>query len=293
MTMMKFTRPVALASALAATIFSAAAQTDNSTNAPTYGKIFGSKQEEISYAIGAKYGADVSNAVKRAELDADLRAMERGFAERLSGLAVLNDDQVRGILLDYQTGLGEAIAKKHEAEGDEFRKQFATQPNTFTTPSGVIYKPDINGTGPRPTTNDVVTANVVVKLADGTEIESSYKNGKPSQFPVNGVLPGWSEALQLMPVGSKWTIVVPPMLGYGMSGAPPKVPPMETLIFEAELLSCKPTPPPAPADLLKSDIVVVPSKAEMEKGAQPRVLETPDEKAAAVQEQKQPGQQTK
>lgn len=273
---MNFTKRSVLAVSVAAWILPAAAQTNTSDPAVYEGQ-FTSEQQKISYAIGAKFGNDVSNLFRRIEVEPDWGAVESAFQARLTGAnPKLTDDQVRAILDKFQSGLQEQLSKKHREEGDAFREHFKAQEGVTVTDSGLIIKTDNNGSGPKPTIDDIVTANYRVTLIDGTEVDSTYKRGRPSEFPLKGLVRGWTEALEMMPVGSHWIVCIPPELAYGENGAAPLVGPAATLLFDVELLSCKPAPPPAPADLLKSDIVVVPSEADLKKGAQPKVLNTPE-----------------
>ena len=108
-----------------------------------------------------------------------------------------------------------------------------------TLADGLQYRIIKAGKGPKPGPTDMVTVNYAGKLIDGTEFDSSYKRNQPAQFPVNGVIPGWVEALQLMPVGSTWELVIPANLAYGEQGAPPVIGPNQTLIFQVELLDAK------------------------------------------------------
>jgi FKBP-type peptidyl-prolyl cis-trans isomerase FkpA len=282
MTTMNYTKLTALSVVLAALVLPAAAQTNG--DIPDYEKQFTSDDEKISYAIGAKYGADVSNIITRAELAADLQALERGFRDRLAANPKLTDEQVQTILGKYQAGLQAALVKKHQAEGEAFRNQFSSQPGIVRTRTGLLIKPEVTGTGKKPAPTDIVTCNFQVTLVNGNEVDNSNKRAKPASFAANSVVPGWAEALQMMPVGSKWTIVIPPELAYGMYGRAPQVGPAETLVFHVELLDSKPAPPP---EILKSDIVVVPSKADLDKGAQPRTLETDGDKASEYDKAKQ------
>jgi hypothetical protein len=129
-----------------------------------------------------------------------------------------------------------------------------------------------------------VTVNYRGTLIDGTEFDSSYKRGQPAQFPVGGVIHGWTEALEKMPVGSKWKLFIPSELAYGENGQR-GIPPNAVLIFEVELLDSKtPAPPmaPTPAQPLTSDIIKVPSKAEMDKGAKIEVIPSADAAKAAT-----------
>jgi len=108
--------------------------------------------------------------------------------------------------------------------------------NVVTTPSGLQYEVLASGTGKSPTATDKVTVNYVGRLTDGTEFDSSYKRGQPAVFPVNRVIPGWTEALQLMKEGDKWRLTIPPQLAYGERGAGKLIPPNSTLVFEVELI---------------------------------------------------------
>jgi FKBP-type peptidyl-prolyl cis-trans isomerase len=125
----------------------------------------------------------------------------------------------------------------NKKEGAEFLEANKTKEGVVTLPSGLQYKILTEGTGPKPAASDTVVCNYRGTLISGTEFDSSYKRGQPASFPVNGVIKGWTEALQLMPVGSKWQLFVPAELGYGDRGAGGEIGPGATLIFEVELLS--------------------------------------------------------
>ena len=122
-------------------------------------------------------------------------------------------------------------------KGAAFLKENASKEGVKTTPSGLQYKILTEGTGPKPAATDSVTCNYRGTLINSTEFDSSSKRGQPATFQVNGVIKGWTEALQLMPVGSKWQLFVPAELGYGDRGSGPQIGPGATLIFEVELLS--------------------------------------------------------
>jgi FKBP-type peptidyl-prolyl cis-trans isomerase FklB len=125
---------------------------------------------------------------------------------------------------------------KNKTAGDAFLAANKNKPGVVTLPDGLQYKIIKAGNGPKPTANDTVTVNYAGTLINGTEFDSSYKRGQPATFPVNGVIAGWTEALQLMPVGSTWELYIPSELAYGQNGAPPVIGPNETLIFKVELL---------------------------------------------------------
>ena len=126
-------------------------------------------------------------------------------------------------------------ANKHE--GDAFLAANKTQEGVVTLPSGLQYKVLKEGTGPKPTASDSVVCNYRGTLLNNTEFDSSYKRGQPATIPVGGVIKGWTEALQLMPVGSKWQLFIPAELAYGPRGAGGSIGPNATLVFEIELLS--------------------------------------------------------
>ena len=130
-----------------------------------------------------------------------------------------------------------ALAENNKKDGAAFLAANATKPGVVTLPSGLQYKILSPGTGPKPTATDSVICNYRGTLLDNTEFDSSYKRGQPATFPVGGVIKGWTEALQLMPVGSKWQLFIPTDLAYGDRGAGADIGPGATLIFEVELLS--------------------------------------------------------
>lgn len=120
---------------------------------------------------------------------------------------------------------------------DTFLAANKTKPGVITLPDGLQYKIISQGSGKKPTINDSVTVDYAGSLIDGTEFDSSYKRGQPATFPVSGVIQGWTEALQLMPVGSTWELYIPPTLAYGSTGAPPTIGPNQALIFKVHLIS--------------------------------------------------------
>jgi FKBP-type peptidyl-prolyl cis-trans isomerase FklB len=156
----------------------------------------------------------------------------------------MTDDEAKAVL----TGLQGELQKKQEAmmsamgsankkEGDAFLAANKSKDGVVALPSGLQYKILTKGSGPKPSAGDTVVCNYRGTLINGKEFDSSYKRGQPASFPVAGVIKGWTEALQLMPVGSKWELFVPSDLAYGDRGAGPDIGPGSTLIFEVELIS--------------------------------------------------------
>ena len=132
--------------------------------------------------------------------------------------------------------LRDAINASNSEPGNVYRAENAKRPEVTTLPSGLQYEVIVAGDGPKPGPTDTVSTHYHGSLVDGTVFDSSVDRGIPGQFPVNGVIAGWTEALQLMGVGSKWRLVIPPELAYGERGAGGAIPPQATLIFEVELL---------------------------------------------------------
>lgn len=127
----------------------------------------------------------------------------------------------------------------NKVQGDAFLAANKNKPGVITLPDGLQYKIIVDGKGGRPSLNDTVVVHYSGTLINGTEFDSSYKRKEPTSFPVNAVIPGWTEALQLMKVGSTWEIYIPSVLAYGLRGAPPAIEPNQTLIFKVELLDIK------------------------------------------------------
>jgi len=196
--------------------------------------------DQTSYALGMNLGSGLRR--ESVEVDADL--IVRGLRDALAGQKTLmSEDEERAVLTKLQADVrarDEARrreeADKDRADGDAYRAANKAKEGVVALPSGLQYKILTAGTGPKPTLADKVTCNYRGSLIDGTEFDSSYKHGQPASFPLTNVIKGWTEALQLMPVGSKWQLVIPPDLAYGANGKGP-IGPNATLIFEVELLS--------------------------------------------------------
>jgi len=208
-------------------------------------------KDKVSYSIGMNIG----KSIKRDNVDVDPDLLLRGIKDVLSGGTLLMTDQeAQSTLSTLQSDLRkkqdqemQQVAETNKKEGDAFLAANKTKDGVVALPSGLQYKILQEGTGPKPTAADTVSVNYRGTLVDGTEFDSSYKRGQPQSFPVGGIIKGWSEALLLMPVGSKWQLFIPPDLAYGSRQAGPTIGPNSTLVFEVELLSIQPKPAAAPA----------------------------------------------
>lgn len=203
------------------------------------------EKEKLSYALGLNVASSLNANLKRQSVDIDPNILLQAFNDVFNGKKTLmTEDEARTVLTDFTTQLrAKQMQKMKEAgdankkEGDAFLAANKTKPGVVTLPSGLQYKILKQGTGPKPTESDTVVCNYKGTLINGTEFDSSEKHGGPATFPVGQVIKGWTEALQLMPVGSKWQLFVPADLAYGEQGQPPDIGPNATLIFEVELLS--------------------------------------------------------
>ena len=198
------------------------------------------EKDKFSYALGMNLG----NSLHRQSVPVDPAILLRGLKDALAGKTLMTDDDARAALKAVQTEMQKKMQETMQAagaankkEGDAFLAANKTKEGVTTLPSGLQYKILTAGTGPKPTATDSVVCNYRGTLINGKEFDSSYKRGEPATFPVNGVIKGWTEALQLMPVGSKWQLFVPADLAYGDRGAGTDIGPGSTLIFEVELVS--------------------------------------------------------
>ncbi len=202
-----------------------------------------SEKEKLSYAIGV----DLANSFKRQSIDVDPDTLARGMKDALSGGKVLLSDEeilaiknnVRHEIMKKQEEARKELGEKNKKEGEAFLAENGKKDGVKTLPSGLQYKVITEGKGKSPKATDTVTVNYRGTLIDGTEFDSSYKRGQPATFPVNGVIPGWTEALQLMKEGAKWQLFLPAKLAYGEKGAGNIIGPDAVLIFEVELISVK------------------------------------------------------
>ena len=202
---------------------------------------FSSNKEKISYIIGR----DMAANFKKQGIEVDPEIFLQGFKEALSGAeSKLNPEEVQAAMMALQqemqsrqaAGKG-AMAEANKQEGEAFLAQNKTREGVTTLPSGLQYMVLQEGNGASPGPTDKVTTHYHGTLIDGTVFDSSYERGQPATFPVNGVISGWTEALQRMQEGAKWRLFLPANLAYGAQGAGEDIGPNATLIFDVELIS--------------------------------------------------------
>jgi FKBP-type peptidyl-prolyl cis-trans isomerase FklB len=190
------------------------------------------RKEKVSYIIGMNIGSNF----KRQLIDIDPSILAKGIQEALTGAKpLLTEQEIQETMVAFQKELME----KHKKQGEDFLAENKKKEGVKTLPSGLQYKVIKAGTGKKPKADDTVTANYRGTLIDGMEFDSSYKHGQPATFRVSGVIPGWSEALQLMEEGAKWQLFIPSNLAYGERGMGGIIGPNATLFFELELVSIK------------------------------------------------------
>ena len=200
------------------------------------------QNDKVSYSIGVNIG----NSLKRDSIVVEPEIVLRGMKDASldSAKRLLTEAQVQEIIVAFRQEMekkkmeqARAAGDKNKVEGEAFLAANKTRPGVVTLPSGLQYEVITEGKGVRPKPDQAVTTHYRGTLIDGTEFDSSYKRGEPAVFPVNRVIPGWTEALQLMKVGSKWKLYVPAALAYGERSPGGQIGPNQTLMFEIELLS--------------------------------------------------------
>jgi FKBP-type peptidyl-prolyl cis-trans isomerase FklB len=199
--------------------------------------LFKSDKEKDSYAVGLNIGL----GLRKQPVDLDTAMVLRGMKDALGdSKPLLTPDEVGAALNELQGEAQKNAEERNMKEAEDFLAANKTKDGVVTLPSGLQYKILTAGTGAKPTASDTVVCNYSGRLINGTEFDSSYKRGKPAEFPVGGVIKGWTEALQLMPVGSKWQLYIPADLAYGPRGAGGgAIGPNQALIFDVELVSIK------------------------------------------------------
>ncbi len=212
---------------------------------PKSAKQVKTKTEKFSYALGMDIGNNLGNTLKKQSVDVDWNLVAQGLKECTSGgKTLLTLDEARKVIAEMQQEVqvqNQAKAKesgeKNKSEGEAFLASNKSKEGVVALPDGLQYKILKAGTGPKPTATDTVVCNYRGTLTNGTEFDSSYKHGQPATFPVGHVIKGWTEALRLMPVGSRWQLFIPSDLAYGERAAGANIGPNSTLIYEIELVS--------------------------------------------------------
>ncbi len=200
-----------------------------------------SQDDKLNYSVGYDIGKNIQRNRLTLNEPIFLKGMKDGMAE---AEPLISDEEMAKTKRDHSKAQRELrkkerdeLGEKNKADGAKFLEENKKKEGVVTLESGLQYKVLKEGTGEKPAETDRVEVNYKGTLMDGTEFDSSYKRNKPATFSVNRVVKGWTEALQLMPVGSKWEVYIPSELGYGARGAGEKIGPNATLIFEVELLN--------------------------------------------------------
>ncbi|MBI5676491.1 MAG: FKBP-type peptidyl-prolyl cis-trans isomerase [Nitrospirae bacterium] len=199
------------------------------------------KKDKESYVIGL----DIGKNFKSQSIDIDPDILVKGIKDILSGKKpLMTDEEAQEVMTNFrkemmakQAERVKEAGEKNKKEGEAFLAENKKKEGVVTLPSRLQYKIITEGSGAKPKPTDTVTVNYRGTLIDGTEFDSSYKRGQPASFKVTGVIPGWTEALQLMKAGSKWQLFIPSSLAYGERGAGRDIAPNATLIFDVELIS--------------------------------------------------------
>jgi len=199
------------------------------------------QKDKLSYAIGMNIGA----GMKKDGVDVDPSIVEQGLKDALTGSKpLMTDAEAQTVMTEFRAEMikkkqeeAQRVGEANKQAGQQFLATNKTKEGVVTLPDGLQYKILKEGTGPKPTATDTVTVHYRGTLINGTEFDSSYKRNEPTTFGVNQVIKGWTEALQLMPVGSKWQLFIPSDLAYGERSPAPEIGPNSTLVFDVELVS--------------------------------------------------------
>ena len=202
-----------------------------------------SQKEKVSYSIGVNIGKNM----QMQEIEIDQSQLIQGLKDGLSNAkTALTDKEMEETMKSFQEVMMNKMNAKQKVEGEKnmkvgqvFLAENKKKEGVVTLPSGLQYKIITQGNGPKPSLNQTVRCHYRGTLVDGREFDSSYERGEPTEFPVSGVIKGWTEALQLMPTGSKWQLFIPSDLAYGPNGACQTIGPNATLIFDIELIAIK------------------------------------------------------
>jgi FKBP-type peptidyl-prolyl cis-trans isomerase len=250
---MKRTRITLLAILLSSALFSFGEEA-NPTASPASGSPANTALKDDKDKVSYSLGVDIGRTLQRLQLDLNQDALSKGMTDVLGNKSMsMTDQELQQTLQAFQQKMMQkqqeamskkqeqmkAVAEKNKADGKKFLDDNAKKTDIKTTPSGLQYKVIKEGKGDKPKDTDIVETNYRGTTIDGKEFDSSAKHGSSFSFPVNGVIKGWSEALKMMPVGSKWELYVPSDLAYGDEGYGEDIAPGSTLVFEVELLGIK------------------------------------------------------
>ncbi|MHB8846608.1 MAG: FKBP-type peptidyl-prolyl cis-trans isomerase [Nitrospirota bacterium] len=225
-----------MAAALGLALLAVQAYADDAT-------VLKTDKDKVNYSIGA----NIIGTIKQQGVEIDLDLVVKGMRDAYSGgKMLLSEEEIRTGIDKYQVAVKQKrslqlarASEENRKEGEAYLAENKKKEGVVTLPSGLQYRVLKAGDGKKPTDADTVECNYRGTLINGAEFDSSHRLGAPAAFKVSGVIPGWREALKLMPVGSKWQLVVPPALAYGDRGAGGKIGPNATLIFEIELVAIK------------------------------------------------------
>jgi FKBP-type peptidyl-prolyl cis-trans isomerase FklB len=218
------------------------------------------QKDKVSYSIGLNIGSNLA----RQNVEINPEALTAGINDAIAGKPQLTQDQIKEVMTTFEKDMQakqKAAGEKSAAEGTKFLEENKKKEGVKATASGLQYKVIKDGTGAQPKATDTVTVNYRGTLINGKEFDSSYKRGQPATFPLNGVIKGWTEGLQLMKTGGKYQFFVAPNLAYGERAVGPDISPNSTLIFEIELLDTKPTAAPATSPAASPSGKIVPQAA--------------------------------
>ena len=217
------------------------------------------QKDKVSYSIGL----DIGRNIKRQSIDVDPDLLAAGLKAQVNGTKpLLTEEESREVMTAWQTEMRTKQTEKQKEAGEKNRKEGETFLAENKKKDGIKilpvklgtntyelqYKVITAGSGPKPASTETVVTHYRGTLINGTEFDSSYKRSEPATFPVTGVIKGWTEALQMMPVGSKWQLFIPSELAYGERGTGRDIGPNSTLLFDIELLEIKPKDANAPSD---------------------------------------------
>jgi FKBP-type peptidyl-prolyl cis-trans isomerase FklB len=201
------------------------------------------QKDKVSYSIGLDIGRNMQAQSIEVDPRIFLQGLKDGLSTDTSRARLLTDTEIQTVMTEFQKEMTakmeakqKAASEKGKKAGEAFLAANKKKPGVITLPSGLQYKILKSGTGKSPKAEDTVTTNYKGTLIDGTEFDSSFKRGEPAKFPVNGVIKGWTEALQLMKEGDSWELYIPSDLAYGDTGAGQAIAPGATLIFQVDLI---------------------------------------------------------